>query len=227
MKLKFLVYPFLIGILSNIVYGNECNDLETQKAALKVVADFADRICNEIPLVGESGKLELTGKAKVELNKLVKKIVDAGIDGAIKYQSSEYSNVLQTDLAKTIYDNSQCKKDVWDDLKSKLITCPRPPPITETFSRDFSFEDHRCSVDEPKSSSVCVDAGYKFEGMVGQPVYSSKDSCGSHFLSIERDSNNVQCGVFKVQLVGCGHDSLKICKGHAWIKGTVEISGTK
>ena len=42
------------------------NSLETQKKALDVIADFADRLCTTIPLTGSASNLELSGKAKAE-----------------------------------------------------------------------------------------------------------------------------------------------------------------
>ena len=221
-----IIFVVVLTFLSFNSFAN--TELEKQQAALNIIADFADRICNKIPLIGNAENLELSGEAKAELKGLLKKVADIGIEGAAKYQKSNYGNVLQKDLANLINESSKCKQEVWKDLKGKLIVSVASAPIkkvSKNFKRDFSFEDHHCSVNEERSSSLCADAGFVFTGIVGQPSYSSKDNCGSQFVSFNADPNNKQCGVFKVKLVGCGHDWLKTCKGHAWIKGSVTLSG--
>ena len=222
---RVMILPLIILIL---IFTPQANaDLDKQKEALDTIADFADRICNKIPTNGSSENLELSGSGKVELNKLLRVIADLGIEGGAKYQKSEFNNVLQKDLANMIMDSSKCKLDVFKELKDKLLVSAAPAAlkVSKDFTRKYSFEDHHCSVNEERTSSLCADAGFTFTGIKGQPSYSSKDNCGSQFVSFEQDPNNKQCGIFKVRLVGCGHDSFKICKGHAYIKGSVTLSG--
>lgn len=97
-------------------------DLEEQKAALDIIANFADRLCKTIPLEkGQADSLELSGSAKVELNKLIKSIVDLGVEGAAKYKTEEWQGVLQKDLPNLLKDNIHCKIEVWKDLRDKLL----------------------------------------------------------------------------------------------------------
>lgn len=130
-------------------------------------------------------------------------------------------------MANLLKDGSKCKLDIFKELKDTLLvsTAPETQKVSNNFTRDFAFEDHHCSVNEERTSSLCADAGFTFTGMVDQPSYTSKDKCGSQFVSFNQDPNNKQCGIFKVKLVGCGHDWLKTCKGHAYIKGRVTLSG--
>lgn len=111
-------------------------------------------------------------------------------------------------------------------MAEKIHVSPgSPPKIQREFSRDFSFEDHHCSINEERSTNLFVDSGFSFAGAIGAPQFSSKDNFGSQFVSFNLHPNNKQCGVFTVRLVGCGHNWLKTCKGHARIKGSVKLSG--
>jgi hypothetical protein len=98
-----------------------------QQKALNVIADFADRLCKSPPLQGQQTSLELSGTAKAELNEVVRKIVDLGIEGAAKYTNSEWNGFLQKDLAAIVKDSANCRLEVWRDLKDKLV-----PKTTES-----------------------------------------------------------------------------------------------
>ena len=97
------------------------SSLAEQEQALKMIADFADRICKDIPLTG--GGLELTGKAKAELRGIFRKIAELGLEGAAKYQN--YEGVIQKDLAKALKDSSTCKLEVFRELKDKILGAER------------------------------------------------------------------------------------------------------
>ena len=111
----------VITCLMVIVNASAAVDIDKQKEALEVIADFADRLCEKIPLTGNSEDLDLSGVAKVELSGLLKKIADLGVEGGVKYQKVEYEGLLQKDLATLIKDSSKCKLEVWKDLKDKLL----------------------------------------------------------------------------------------------------------
>ena len=49
------------------------------------------------------------------------KIADLGVEGAGKFSSAEYRNVLQQDLAKTLQSNADCKLSVFKLLQEKMI----------------------------------------------------------------------------------------------------------
>lgn len=108
----------LIFIPSRMVDGA---NFEAQKEALKEIADFADRICIEYTMEGHNERMELSGKAKVELNNLLKKIADMGIEGAGKYQTETWQGVIQKDLKDLLNNAQNCRLEVWRDLKDKLL----------------------------------------------------------------------------------------------------------
>lgn len=80
----------LLAFLSLVSIDGIANadSLETQKKALDIIADFADRLCTTTPLTGSASNLELSEHAKAELSELIKKIANLGIEGAAKYQTS-------------------------------------------------------------------------------------------------------------------------------------------
>ena len=88
--------------------------------SLKVIGDFADRLCQTVPINVSSDKVELTGTAKAELEGVVKKLANLGVSGAAKYDSASSQNVLQTDLAKVLNESRSCRLQVWNDLKGKF-----------------------------------------------------------------------------------------------------------
>ena len=90
-------------------------NLELQEKALQVIADFADRLCSTTPMTGSTNNLELSGEAKVELNKLMKIIPNLGLEGAAKYQSSEWQGLLQQDLAGQLNNSRTCKLTVFKE----------------------------------------------------------------------------------------------------------------
>ena len=92
-----LLAPF---VLLSVDVTAAANNFETQKEALKIISDFADRICLTVKQEGASRGVELSGKAKAELNWLLKRLANLGVEGASQYQSSEYQGVLQEQVAE-------------------------------------------------------------------------------------------------------------------------------
>lgn len=118
------------------IYTNAASAANTiNQEALNIVADFADRICKNIPLEGTGSDLELSGNAKAELSGLINKIADLGIEGAAKYNSSKYQGLLQKDLATVLKNSMDCKLEVFKSLKDGLfITHPIAPSEPRSLS---------------------------------------------------------------------------------------------
>jgi hypothetical protein len=145
---------FVLLAFSSLLSVNgiaNANSLETQKKALDVIADFADRLCTTIPLTGSTSNIELSGKAKAELSELIKKIANLGIEGAAKYQTSEWQGVLQQDLTGQVNNSRNCKVEVFKDLKdrllapvdkeSKITTCTIEAKVTSDVVSRVFFRD--------------------------------------------------------------------------------------
>jgi len=120
---RFLVLTLMLFYcLSFFSQKSYAASLEENEKALNMIADFADRLCKDIPLQGHGDNLELTGSAKAELNGIIKKLANLGLDGAIKYQNTEYEGLLQKDLVSALKDSTNCRLQIWNDLKDKLIS---------------------------------------------------------------------------------------------------------
>ncbi len=117
------VFLFLIVMASFLTCSTNADTaLDRQKEALDMIADFADRFCKDIPLVGQGDSRELSGQAKAELSGIVKKLADLGLEGAGKYQQSEYQGLLQRDFIEGLKSSVDCRLKIWNDLKSTLMT---------------------------------------------------------------------------------------------------------
>lgn len=97
------------------------SSLDDMKKALDIIADFADRTCSKIPLEGSGNSVELTGEGKTELKGMLKKVANLGIEGAAKYEETEWTNVLQKDLAKKLQESDTCRMKVFNELKDRII----------------------------------------------------------------------------------------------------------
>ena len=111
----------VVCFLTILTQTSLATPLEEQEAALNLIADFAERICYSISPEGQGSNLELSGKAKAELNGILKKLVNLGVEGAAKYQDTQYKGLLQKDLANAMRDSANCKLEVFRELKEKLI----------------------------------------------------------------------------------------------------------
>lgn len=92
--------------------------------ALDEIAEFAEKICGKEMYYGSTENLELSGEARAELRSLLRKFADVGVKGKGSYELTEYEGVLQKDLKEIINNNTNCKLEVFRELKDKLIENP-------------------------------------------------------------------------------------------------------
>jgi hypothetical protein len=133
---------FLAVFCTSGAYGQLDFTLELQTKALKAIGDAAERICNSVSTTGNSSNIELSGKAKAELAGVIKSVADLGIEGAGKYQTGEYSNVLQKDLAQAIKSNADCRQTVFNTLVDRMIpsrASPNAPPTPYSSKQSSTF----------------------------------------------------------------------------------------
>ena len=74
-RVTSLVMIAVMSSMTILIQTSMASSLEEQKESLKIIADFAERLCNDIPLKGQGSNLELTGKAKAELNWILKRLI--------------------------------------------------------------------------------------------------------------------------------------------------------
>jgi hypothetical protein len=154
MKLRFvLILGIVFAALASAfvpMQSRAADDLDRQQKALNIIADFADKLCKDIPLTRTSSEVELTGNAKAELKGIVSKVAELGFEGAAKYKDSRSEGLLETDLAVMLKDSSDCRRQVWNDLKDKLVRQvkpdPPPPPPPGPRAENFTFSLQGCAL---------------------------------------------------------------------------------
>jgi hypothetical protein len=129
--------------------------LQEYEKALDLINKVADQICTDIPLEGHGENLELSGKAKAELNGVISKLVDIGIEGAAKYQKLEYQGLLQKDLVSALENSTNCKLVIWKDLQDRML-----PKITPAETLSDIIQNLRSA-----DVSTRIDAAIKLEAM--------------------------------------------------------------
>lgn len=123
---KWILMVFLAVISTGRPIG-AASDLSAKKEALDVIADFAERLCKDIPLEGSGESIELSGEARAELNGLIKKLADLGIQGIGKYQKSYYEGILRSDLAEVLKSRTECRLEIFRKLEDKFFVSTRTP----------------------------------------------------------------------------------------------------
>jgi hypothetical protein len=123
----------------------QADDVVTkQEAALRVIRATAADICTTVPTEGSDQGAELSGNAKAKLDGGIGKIVGLGVEGAVKYQQSEYKGVLRADLTKAIQTGNDCKLSVFNTLVSKMLpsppSSPAPAEVSEFKKPEGSFK---------------------------------------------------------------------------------------
>jgi hypothetical protein len=124
-------------LLLAAVHFSAAGQTSTQSTeALTIIGDFADRLCQTVPLETTINEIQLTGGAKAELAGVLSKLTNLGVSGTAKYENIESKNVLQKDLAAAIQDSRTCRLQIWKDLKDKFqiggtASLPIPSPSPE------------------------------------------------------------------------------------------------
>lgn len=129
--IKLFTRSSLIGavLLTSSVALTQSQQLRQQQEALNMIGDFADRFCKDIPLTGLKSKGEIAADAKVEVAGLLKRLTNLGVGAAAEYQQQRYDGLLQTDLIRALENDTKCRIQIWNDLKSRLLFGP-PPSVT-------------------------------------------------------------------------------------------------
>lgn len=118
-----------------LIKSSHASNLNAQKEALTVIADYADRICKDIPMEGKKSDLELSGMAKAELENLLKKLATLGISGSGKWNQESYKGLLQKDIAFLLTVNIECRRDISKRLEEQLLSAS---PSTDKSNHDLA-----------------------------------------------------------------------------------------
>ncbi len=94
---------------------------ETAKA-LDLIATTADKICMRVHATGSSNSLKVDAEGRADLGRLLKALkAQFGVGAAVKYETEEFSGLLQTDVAQAMRDRNKCGLDVLNALAKKLL----------------------------------------------------------------------------------------------------------
>jgi hypothetical protein len=101
--MKLQSFSFILGLLSSISVANA--------TCLDDVSTFAIKICGEIDKSGTHTVVDASGKIDANISNIVKKIVGGGsADVSGKVLEETYTNVLQTELSKQIFNVLECRQ---------------------------------------------------------------------------------------------------------------------
>jgi hypothetical protein len=125
---RALVASILISVAGLPFSVSSAEDLQTQeaqkaqKAALSMIVETANEICQSAPLEATSQGMNLSGNATAKLGGLIGKVADLGVTGAGEYQTSHSMGVLQKDLITAIQSGNNCKLEVFRALRKELLS---------------------------------------------------------------------------------------------------------
>jgi hypothetical protein len=100
---------------------SQAQDIAARQAALKDIRETAADICYTIPLTGEHRDVHLSGEADAQLAGVISRVANLGVKGAGQFNNDEYRGVLREQLAATVKDSSDCKRDVFKILVDKML----------------------------------------------------------------------------------------------------------
>ena len=132
----------------------QAQDIGAQQAALKDIRETAADICYTIPQRGDQSDLHLSGEVDAKLAGVISRIADLGIKGAGELKNQHYQGVLREQLAATLKESADCKRDVFKILVDKML----PPSASTTGHQGISAADIEQRT-EKKCSPAIVGAG--------------------------------------------------------------------
>ncbi|MCY7297430.1 hypothetical protein [Alteromonas sp. a30] len=127
---KFKNLSFFLFFITLPSFGQS---IEDSRKILSLISEFANEICEKVPLSSSSNTLSLSGKVNADVSKLLKKIADIGIDGELTFSNTESNGFLQKDLEKTVRHSTNCRLEIWKDLKDKVLPKQTRPNLYKDF----------------------------------------------------------------------------------------------
>ncbi len=194
------------------------NSFDREQRALSIIADFADRMCKDIPLQGAQSGGELSGAVKAELRGVARKVAELGVEGAAKYQTGSYESLLQSDLANALKNSSDCKLRIFDSLKDRLLpggssvaapkapAQPRPNNVTAASPQkvllwvDDQPKGNMSKVDQLRANNVKVIQVATTDAAVEQLAQTKIDLIITDLTRAEGTSTNTDAGFQLIKL---------------------------
>jgi len=129
---------FFLALVVLSVYTVGAHASEPDKEILDTIANFAERICKDIPLEGHSTNIELKGSTQAELKGLLNKLASLGLKGSGKYEEAQFQGLLQKDLLGALQTSTDCKVKLVPSLMATLLSATAtgmPVSVREDLSR--------------------------------------------------------------------------------------------
>jgi hypothetical protein len=104
---------------------------DSTEKKLNLLADFAEKICGDIPLYSDEKTGTASVKADAEFDKLLKKLANIGVRASASGSIATFHGVMQKDKFAAIHDNLECRQKMVDDLLTDVFppqAAPTPPP---------------------------------------------------------------------------------------------------
>lgn len=91
---------------------------------IATLVKVAETICGEFQTSGEATSFELSGDANAELKGLLDKLANLGVTGAASFSAEKYvASIRDEKLVAANFDSvRECRKGIWNDLKSKIVS---------------------------------------------------------------------------------------------------------
>jgi hypothetical protein len=136
-KLWIIISWLVLGVTGfSLPSPQSAHSQDTQGEALKEITETANEICQSPPMEQSSSTIAVQGDLNAKVSKLVSKLLKLGISGAVQYKSNQSRGVLQKDLAEAIKNGNNCRLQVLDALKDKLLR--NSPNATDSALGRFS-----------------------------------------------------------------------------------------
>jgi len=129
-------------------------DLAQTERALDLISKFANTMCSSPELRGKSSEVDVNAAAKAEVSKLVKKIADLKIEAGTKFQSTEYQGLLQRDLLEALKDSANCKQNIYNDLKDRVLPSRLKPDASKQKGGQTASKANGASAPSSRASSA-------------------------------------------------------------------------
>lgn len=195
---------------------------QKNEAALKLIADTADRICGIVQTSGNAQSIEVKGEVKGQLSGLASKLAELGIGGAGSIKNDSFVGVVQKDLPKTLDELRQCKLLVFKRLEEKLILTEGSQKEPEQKQFSVMGPDVSFGCEEGNTSSVSYNAppGFKILNSYVEAV----DVRSAKFNNPSVKQTSPSSATASVYFHGKDRDWTRNCPGGG--HGKVRLHGT-
>ena len=195
--------------------------------ALAEIRLTAESICQSVPIEGSSSSVSLTGRANAQLEGLLRRLAELGIDGNAEFQEENFTGVLRDQLADAIGSANECRLSVFETLVDAILR-----PSNNDRASTTSFENtESASIDHEQTLKLLQGDWYSARFRYGFNIVDDKGfatvtnaphafAVGDQILRIDGLGNGTASGS-QVFTNGAWYDvSIRVSED-----GTIEMKG--